>query len=87
MLSTKARGHLKHTADSDARCINDMDEEVMYTRGFDDCRISDEPSNNLGGLARCDNPEDIEDPEDLVDTMPAVGDSCEVVEEPVETDV
>jgi len=86
-VSTKARGHLRHTVDSDASCINELEEEVLYTRGFDDCRISDEASNNIGGLARCDDPDDVEDPEDLVDTVPVVGESCEGVEEPVEDDV
>jgi hypothetical protein len=83
-VSTKAKGHLRHTVDSEASCINDLDEEVFYTRGFDDCRISDEPSNNIGGLARCDDPEDLEDPDNLVDTMSEVGTNCEAVEEVVE---
>lgn len=86
-VSTNARGHLRHTVDSDARCIDEMDEEVLYTRGFDDCRISNEPSNNIGGLARCDDPADPEDPEDNVDTVPEIGTSCEAVEEPIEADV
>jgi hypothetical protein len=81
-VSTNAKGHLKHTASSEANCINVLEEEVPYTRGFDDCRISDEPSNNIGGLARCDDPEDLEDLEDLdnlVDTVPEVGTNCEAV--------
>jgi hypothetical protein len=83
-VSTKAKGHLRHIVDSEVSCINNLDEEVFYTRGFDDCRISDEPSNNIGGLARCDDPGDLEDPDNLVDTVPEVGTNCEAVEEVVE---
>ena len=86
-VSTKAKGHLRHTVDSEASCINDLDEEVFFTRGFDDCRISDEPSNNIGGLARCDDSTDLEDPENPVYTVPEVGTNCEAVEEVVESDI
>lgn len=52
-VSTRARGHLRHKAGSEATCIL-LDEEVSYIRGADDCRISyDVPSNNIGGLADC----------------------------------
>lgn len=53
-VSTRAKGHLRHTVDSSATCIY-LEEEVTYVRGFDDCRISNgEPSNNIGGLADCE---------------------------------
>jgi hypothetical protein len=69
-VSTKAKGHLNHTVDSQVTCINDLEEEVTYTRGYADCRISDgEPSNNIGGLLDCE-------------PVPDVSTSCEAEEEP-----
>ena len=69
-VSTKAKGHLRHTVDSQVTCINDLKEEVAFTRGYADCRISDgEPSNNIGGLLDCD-------------PVPEVSTSCEAEEVP-----
>ena len=73
-VSTNAKGHLRHTAESEAGCINDIDEEVFFTRGYDDCRTSDEPSNNIGGLEPCE-------------PLPVVGTSCQIEEAPVEPEV
>lgn len=68
-VSTRAKGHLKHTAGSSATCIY-LDEEVSYTRAAADCRISNgEPSNNIGGLLDCE-------------PVPAIGDSCTAEPEP-----
>lgn len=68
-VSTKAKGHLRHTADSSATCIY-LDEEVSYVRGADDCRISNgEESNNIGGLDDCE-------------PVPEIQTSCEAVPEP-----
>ena len=73
-VSTRAVGHLKHTAGSDVTCINDLEEEVSYTRGFADCRISDGvESNNIGGLPDC-----VE--------VPAVQTSCTAEEAAEETE-
>lgn len=70
-VSTHAKGHLNHVAGSTANCIY-LDEQVTYTRGADDCRISDgDPSNNIGGLEDCD-------------PVPEVQTSCEAVAEPTE---
>ena len=67
-VSTKAKGHLSHTVDSSATCIY-LDEEVTYLRGVDDCLISDEPSNNIGGLEVCE-------------PVPEIQTSCEAGSEP-----
>ena len=68
-VSTRAKGHLRHTAGSSATCIY-LEEEVSYVRGADDCRISNgEPSNNIGGLEDCD-------------PVPELATSCEAEAEP-----
>ncbi|MEH6519501.1 MAG: hypothetical protein V7742_22725 [Halioglobus sp.] len=72
-VSTNARGHLRHTADTSATCIY-LDEEVSYLRGADDCRISNgEESNNIGGLLDCE-------------PVPDIQTSCTAVLEPVVDD-
>jgi hypothetical protein len=71
-VSTRAKGHLKHTAGSSATCIY-LDEEVSYVRAADDCRTSEEASNNIGGLESCD-------------TVPAIDENCTAEEQAVVDD-
>jgi hypothetical protein len=60
-VSTRAVGHLNHTEGSEVTCINDLEEEVYYTRGFADCRISEGvDANNIGGLLDCDPEPDVQ---------------------------
>lgn len=68
-VSTKAKGHLRHKVDSSASCIY-LDEEVTYLRGGEDCRISDEPLDNIGGLENCE-------------PVPEIQTNCEAELEPV----
>jgi len=52
-VSVRARGHLRHNAGTTDECIIG-DTEETFVRTDADCRLSDEPSNNIGGLGICD---------------------------------
>ena len=72
-VSTRAKGHLKHTAGSSATCIY-LDEEVSYVRGAADCRIANgEPPNTISELEDCD-------------IVPAVDESCAADQQAAEDD-
>lgn len=53
-VSSRAVGHLTHIAGTEIGCVDDIGVETLLTRGGDDCRIGEEPANNIGGLPDCD---------------------------------